>query len=453
MVSLTRSALKSGRFVVAILAATLVATMNADGAFADVKQHPAPSAPAAQERLELTSTANATLAAVSPDTVCDPKQLCLYADLDGSGAAQILTPQPAGTCIDIQSSLKGTISSITNRTDQLINLFPGDGCTGAADFVDGGVGYPNLRIQGFDNQLRSVRFDPIRFPTDPCVEPSQYLCLFTDPGFSGDYQVVSLRAADACVDLLPEYQGQTSSVRNNMIAQQVALFAGTGCTGSSTTIEGSSNNADLGRVGLDNQIRSVKFLPRTGLCGSAVQGLCLFTGTRYSGAVQVFPLQAANSCVDITSVPLSVRNQLSNQTVVLFQGARCTGRAYPVAPGRTVADLTTPSVNIQTKSVQFRAPVSDPCPDAERQLCLFANTAFTGERLTIPAAPVNTCVNLPAAFQDTTSSLNNRTRLDVTFYDGANCTGASDWVYYEGIVYDLASWNFDNKIKSIKFTY
>jgi hypothetical protein len=385
--------------------------------------------------------------------VCDPKQLCLYADLDGSGAAQILTPQPAGTCIDIQASLKGQISSITNRTDQLINLFAGDNCTGASDFIDGSVGYPNLRVQEFDNQLRSVRFDPIRFPTDPCVETSQYLCLFTNPGFSGDYQVVSLRAADACVDLLPAYQGQISSVLNNMIAQHVALFAGSGCTGSSTSVEGSSNNVDLGQVGLDNQIRSVKFLPRTGVCASAVQGLCLFTGTKYSGAAQVLPLQPANSCVDIASVPLSVRNQLPNQTVLLFQGAGCTGKSFPVAPGRTLADLTIPSVNIAAHSVQFRAPVSDTCPDAERKLCLFASAAFTGERLAISAAPVNTCVNLPDAFKNTASSLNNRTRQDVTFYDGDNCTGASDWVYYEGNVYDLASWNFDNKIKSIKFTY
>jgi hypothetical protein len=207
-------------------------------------------------------------------------------------------------------------------------------------------------------------------------------------------------------------------------------------------------------VGLDNQIRSVKFLPRTGPCASAVQGLCLFAGSWYSGVVQVLPLQPANSCVAI-AVPKSVRNQLPNQTVRLFQDAGCKGKSYLVSPGRTLVDLTIPSINIQPLSVQFLAPASDPCPDAERNLCLFANAEFTGERLAIPAAPVNTCVSLPATFKNVTSSLNNRTRLDVTFYDGDNCTGASNWVYYEGNVFDLASpsWNFDNKIRSVKFTY
>ena len=107
---------------------------------------------------------------------CEPgsDDLCLYAFPNMEGERQMLTPQPEGTCVNVQPSLTGEVSSISNWTDQRVYLYINDDCTGDGKFMDSGLGYPNLAVQGIDNRERSVKFGPIWSPNGRASKPGSH---------------------------------------------------------------------------------------------------------------------------------------------------------------------------------------------------------------------------------------------------------------------------------------
>jgi hypothetical protein len=110
---------------------------------------------------------------LAPPGPCDPRShnLCLYADADMQGEVQVEAIRPADTCVDVRQSLRGRVSSASNNLKkpvdepgadrQAVLLFATDGCSGdptSTCFLDSGVGYPDMSVQGFDNKTRSIKF-------------------------------------------------------------------------------------------------------------------------------------------------------------------------------------------------------------------------------------------------------------------------------------------------------
>jgi hypothetical protein len=396
--------------------------------------------------------------AATPTPVCDPLQLCLYSLPNSHGELQVFTKQPVGTCLNVRPSLAGQVSSISNRTDQFVTLFAGDGCTGASTSLSSGVGYPNMQVQKFDNKLRSIEFNKLWTPeSNPCASPTQQnLCLYDNPRRTGEVQAIGKRPAGTCVDLQPSFTGRVSSFKNQLPLQDLALFAGDGCTGASYTPGTVSTVEDLGTVGFDNVLRSVRFLqvrPDPDPCGPSWLNVCVYVDATYAGALQAIPANQAGTCVvlqpSLTRTASSVRNN-ARADVVLYTDTRCAGDS--VTFRRDVPDLAPYEFDNQAVALKFTVPppTVDPCdPDS---LCLFADADYAGERQVISEDVIGTCVNVQATLRGNVSAVANRSYGMVLLFTGDNCTGTSDYIDASVRYHDLTVQGFDNKARSVRYS-
>lgn len=405
--------------------------------------------------------ADVVRAAAAPTPLCEPLQLCLYSLPNEHGELQVFTVQPQGTCLEVQPSLKSQVSSITNRTDQFVTLFAGDGCTGASDILSAGVGYPNLQIQEFDNKIRSIRFDRVMTPTsDPCGSTRQpYLCMYENARYTGEVQVISTRPVGTCVDLQPSFKGRVSSLKNQLPYQDLAFFAGDGCTGASYTPGTVATNPDLSTVSFDNLLRSVRFLqqrPNPDPCANDEPQLCLYEDADFAGAVQAIGASQANTCVRLQPALLAQVSSLRNNmrtNVKLYSDVRCATSRLNAYALDEVSDLSWYDLDDEVVAVKF-APPTPPTPDIcnPDNLCLFADANYGGERQVISEDALGTCVNLQSTLRGKVSAVENRSYGMVLLFAGDNCTGASDYIDSGVSYHDLTVQGFDNLTRSVRYS-
>ncbi|WP_148307965.1 hypothetical protein [Actinoplanes friuliensis] len=196
--------------------------------------------------------------------VCSSKQrfvVCLHKDIESAGVFQAYPKQTVNACVQLPAALKGQVTSIMNNLQddatrrQDVLLFATDNCTGAAHRQNAWTGHPDLADVDFDNKARSVKF-----VVDPCV--GQVICLWNDVLYDGPAQVIGFQATNTCITLNTAVRGQVSSLRQNLYYpdQDVLLYTGDGCTGTSKRIDAGTAHSQLSDIAFDNKARSVKFL-------------------------------------------------------------------------------------------------------------------------------------------------------------------------------------------------
>lgn len=196
--------------------------------------------------------------------VCSSEQqlvVCLYRDAEWAGEFQAYPKQTVNACLQLPASLKGQVTSIMNNLQdtttrrQDVLLFGNDDCTGDAHRQNAWTGHPDLADIGYDNKARSVKF-----VVDPCT--GQAICLWTDVLYDGPAQVIGFQPANTCITLSTAVRGKVSSLRQRLFYpdQDVLLFTGDGCTGTSKRFDAGTAYSRLSDVGFDNQARSIRFL-------------------------------------------------------------------------------------------------------------------------------------------------------------------------------------------------
>lgn len=98
---------------------------------------------------------------------CEVGSVCLFADLDSNGLSVVrpVDPLPSGYCLneigtfDYQAaSADNQITSANNGSLRNIVIYEHPGCTGRALVLPPLSYFPDLRAQGFDDIVSSVRF-------------------------------------------------------------------------------------------------------------------------------------------------------------------------------------------------------------------------------------------------------------------------------------------------------
>ncbi|MCO8276001.1 peptidase inhibitor family I36 protein [Actinoplanes sp. TRM 88003] len=214
---------------------------------------------------DLTTTGLADSVSVKFVTdVCDsqPFVVCLYKDAEFLGDFLAYPRQAVNACLQLPAEFQQQVSSLMNNLQDVgstrrqdVLIFSNTNCTGNAHRQNAWTGHPDLSYTTMDNQARSIKF-----VIDPCR--SQQICLWTDVLYDGAAQVIGFQPTNTCTTLNSAVRGQVSSIRQSLYYpdQDVLLYTGDNCTGTSKRFDAGTSISRLSEVSFDNQARSVKFL-------------------------------------------------------------------------------------------------------------------------------------------------------------------------------------------------
>lgn len=91
---------------------------------------------------------------------CEVNFLCLYADLDSNGEMGVAAVDlmPSGYCAPDVGFFDNLTTSVNNGSQRNVVIYEHPGCTGRALVLPPMSYFPDLREQGFDDIVSSIRF-------------------------------------------------------------------------------------------------------------------------------------------------------------------------------------------------------------------------------------------------------------------------------------------------------